>query len=297
MKKITFSLLFYFLCSSFGIAQQLPYWCDMNVFSVNKESPRTSFMTYDTAEEALTGKYANSNYYRLLNGTWKFYYVDGYKELPEDPVGVYRREISVPEEWMDRDIYLHIAAAKSGVYVYLNGQEVGYSEDSKNPAEFRINPYIQKGVNTLVVKMFRWSTGSYLESQDFWRLSGFERDVFLWSQPKTAIQDFSIVSTLDDSYQNGIFGLDVDLRNTSDSSSVVKVGYQLLDKNGKIVIQSTVSRVLEAQSTQTVNFNSLIVNVAKWSSEHPNLYKLLIVNEKDNKKQEVVPFNVGFRRI
>ena len=122
--------------------------------------------------------------------------------LPEaNPVGVYRRDFEVPAGWDGRDIYLHIAGAKSGLYVYVNGKEVGYSEDSKNPAEFLINKYLQPGKNVLTLKIFRWSTGSYLECQDFWRLSGIERDVYLWSQPKIAVNDYRIVSTLDDTYK------------------------------------------------------------------------------------------------
>lgn len=100
--------------------------------------------------------------------------------LPEqNPVGVYRREIVIPEDWNDREIFLCIDAAKSGVYVYINGKEAGYSEDSKKAAEFRINKYVKPGKNSLVLKIFRWSTGSYLEAQDFWRMSGIERDVSL----------------------------------------------------------------------------------------------------------------------
>ena len=87
--------------------------------------------------------------------------------LPEaNPVGVYRRDIDIPADWKERDIYLHLAGAKSGVYVYINGQEVGYSEDSKNPAEFLINKYVKPGKNVLTLKIFRWSTGSYLECQE-----------------------------------------------------------------------------------------------------------------------------------
>ena len=106
-------------------------------------------------------------------------------QLPEtNPVGVYQRDIEIPADWDGRDIFLRLEGAKSGVYVYVNGQEVGYSEDSKNPAEFLINNYLKPGKNSLVIKIFRWSTGSYLECQDFWRMSGIERDVFLFSQPK-----------------------------------------------------------------------------------------------------------------
>ena len=114
---------------------------------------------------------------------------------------MYQRDIEIPADWDGRDIFLRLEGAKSGVYVYVNGQEVGYSEDSKNPAEFLINNYLKPGKNSLVIKIFRWSTGSYLECQDFWRMSGIERDVFLFSQPKTHIKDFNVMSTLDDTYK------------------------------------------------------------------------------------------------
>lgn len=264
---------------------KLPYWKDIQTVAVNKEAPRTAFMSYDNSGQALTGKYENSPYYKLLNGKWNFYYVDAYKDLPANieqpgaditwkeinvpgnwevqgygtaiytnqpydfqpsnpqpphlpeanPVGVYQRDIEIPSNWDGRDIYLRLEGAKSGVYVYLNGKEVGYSEDSKNPAEFLINKYLQPGKNSLVVKCFRYSTGSYLECQDFWRLSGIERDVFLFSQPKTAVQDFEVVSTLDDTYKNGIFKLDVNVTNHTAANKNVTVTYELLDADKKVV--------------------------------------------------------------
>ncbi len=251
-----------------------PYWQDIQVVAVNKELPRSAFMSYADKTTALTTRYEKSPYYALLNGTWKFYFVDSYKQLPDNitdpatstanwhdiqvpgnwemqgfgtaiytnhgyefkarnpqppllpettPVGVYRRDIEIPAGWDGRDIYLHIAGAKSGLYVYLNGKEVGYSEDSKNPAEFLINDYLQAGTNTLTLKIYRWSTGSYLECQDFWRMSGIERDVYLWSQPKTAIQDFRVLSTLDDTYTDGVFELAVDLKNHQKETKQVNV--------------------------------------------------------------------------
>ena len=142
--------------------------------------------------------------------------------LPEaNPVGVYQREFEVPTNWAGRNIYLHLEGAKSGVYVYLNGKEVGYNEDAKDPAEYLINDYLQAGKNYLVIKCYRYSTGSYLECQDFWRMSGIERDVYLFSQPKVVIQDFKVISTLDDSYQNGLFNLAIDINNQdADHSSI-----------------------------------------------------------------------------
>ncbi|KAA6303848.1 Beta-galactosidase, partial [termite gut metagenome] len=167
-------------------------------------------------------------------------------------------------------IYLHIAGAKSGVYVYLNGQEVGYSEDSKNPAEFLINNYVKEGTNVLTLKIFRWSTGSYLECQDFWRISGIERDVFLYSQPKTAIKDFRIVSTLDDTYKNGIFNLAMDIRNNAPITKLVTIGYELLDDNKIPVTKATKNISLVSGTTQTVSFDKEFPGIKTWSSEAPN---------------------------
>ena len=325
-----------------------PYWQDVQVVEVNKEYPRTSFMTYNNRADALSGKFERSKYYRLLNGTWKFYFVDSYKKLPENitdpntntdswddiqvpgnwevqghgiaiytnhgyefkprnpqpptlpeanPVGVYRRDIDIPADWDGRDIYLHLAGAKSGVYVYINGQEVGYSEDSKNPAEFLINNYVKPGKNVLTVKIFRWSTGSYLECQDFWRMSGIERDVFLYSQPKAALKDFRIKSTLDDSYKNGIFGLNVDLRNHEKAATNLILVYELLDAQGKVVATEEKTAYIPSNEVRTLSFDKNLTDVSTWTSEHPNLYKLLMTVKENGKINEIIPFNVGFRRI
>lgn len=209
------------------------------------------------------------------------------------PAGVYRREFEVPAEWSGRNVYLQLAAAKSGVTVYVNDREVGYSEDSKNPAEFLINDYLHEGGNTLIVKMTRWSTGSFLEAQDFWRLSGFERDVFLWSQPVTAVRDFRVTSTLGDSYTDGIFRLGVDVANTSDAKTEVEVAYTLTDANGAKVASDSRRVDINACEIATISFAAGIADVAKWSAEHPNLYHLTITVDD----AEYIPFNVGFRRI
>ncbi|MCC8174018.1 MAG: DUF4981 domain-containing protein, partial [Odoribacter sp.] len=318
------------------------------VVEVNREYPRSAFMTYENKEKALTLRYENSKYYSLLNGTWKFYFVDAYKDLPDNitdpsistaswndikvpgnwevqgygvaiytnhpyefqprnpqppklpeanPVGVYRRNFSVPEDWNGRDIYLILDGAKSGVYVYVNGQEVGYSEDSKTAAEFNITKYLKSGNNVLTLKIFRWSTGSYLECQDFWRISGIERDVYIWSQPKVAVKDFRILSTLDDTYKDGIFRLDIDLKNTTNKSERIDVEYELLDKMGKVVASGSSNQNIAAGKGGEITFSESLKNVAKWSAEEPNLYKLLITLKKDNQVQEVIPYRVGFRRF
>lgn len=328
-------------------SSDLPYWKDIQTVSVNREAPRSAFMTYADREQAATMKYEQSPYYQLLNGTWKFYYVDSYKQLPEDitsttsldgwkdiqvpgnwevqgfgtaiytnhgyefqprnpqppalpeqnPVGVYRREITVPADWDGRDIYLHIAGAKSGCYVYVNGKEVGYNEDSKNPAEYLINDYLQPGKNVLTLKIFRWSTGSYLECQDFWRMSGIERDVFLYSQPKASVNDFRITSTLDDTYKNGIFRLTIDLKNHQTNTANLAVSYTLVDKDGKTVSESEQTVSVPSDKLSTVNFQQQLPDVQTWTSEAPNLYKLFMTVKENGKVTEVIPYHVGFRRI
>ena len=325
-----------------------PYWQDIQVVAVNKEAPRSSFMTYGDRATALSSQYEKSPFYSLLNGTWKFYFVDSYKDLPANitdpsvstsdwdditvpgnwevqghgtaiytnhgyefkprnpqppllpetnPVGVYRRDFEIPAGWDGRDVYLHIAGAKSGLYVYVNGKEVGYSEDSKNPAEFLINKYLQPGKNVLTLKIFRWSTGSYLECQDFWRLSGIERDVYLWSQPKIAVNDYRIVSTLDDTYKNGIFSLAMDIKNHSDKVKNIDVTYELLDAKGNVAATAENKLWVSPNTIATTSFEKTLNNVETWNAEHPNLYKLLMTIKEDGKVTEVIPQNVGFRRI
>ena len=316
---------------------KLPYWKDIQTVAVNKEAPRTAFMSYDNSGQALTGKYENSPDYKLLNGKWNFYYVDAYKDLPANieqpgaditwkeinvpgnwevqgygtaiytnqpydfqpsnpqpphlpeanPVGVYQRDIEIPSNWDGRDIYLRLEGAKSGVYVYLNGKEVGYSEDSKNPAEFLINKYLQPGKNSLVVKCFRYSTGSYLECQDFWRLSGIERDVFLFSQPKTAVQDFEVVSTLDDTYKNGIFKLDVNVTNHTAANKNVTVTYELLDADKKVIYLCRDTLQCKVQ-TEKYRYFQCFINQSKLglpnSLSHIKLLISLKRRWKNNKK-------------
>ncbi|MCT4142386.1 DUF4981 domain-containing protein [Elizabethkingia anophelis] len=351
-------------------AQELPYWKNASIVKVNKEYPRTLFMTYDSKSEALNTKFENSKYYKSLNGTWKFHFVDAYKQLPENvtdsatstsgwkdikvpgnwevqgfgtaiyvnhpyefverdpktrlpkqappympeenPVGVYRRDIDIPAEWLkDRTIFLNIGGAKSGTYVYINGKEVGYSEDSKNPAEFRINEYVKPGINKLAVKIFRWSTGSYLEAQDFWRMSGIERDVYLWSQPNVSLRDFRVKSILDDTYKNGIFQLEMSVANYANGDLIEKanytpikpaspvLGYELLDAKGRVIASASATVSVKGRGENDYKFPEIkIPGISTWTSEAPNLYKLLMtVQNQGSTQTEVVPFTVGFRKF
>jgi len=134
---------------------------------------------------------------------------------PKDfnPVGSYRYRFEIADSWNGKEIFIHFDGVNSAFYLWINGRKVGYHEDSKTAAEFNITKYLQKGANDLAVEVYRWCDGSYLEDQDFWRLSGIERDVYLLATPKVRIQDFFVKADLDDSYADGLFRLDVVLRN------------------------------------------------------------------------------------
>lgn len=210
-----------------------------------------------------------------------------------NPVGSYKRSFEIPEEWNGKEIILHFGAASSAMNVWVNEQFVGYSEDSKTPAEFNITKYLTEGENSLAVEIFRWSDASYLEDQDFWRLSGITRDVYLVSREQQQIQDFRIISTLDETYSTGIFSLDIDVLNLGTNPQNTEISAVLSDNGNRI------AEFLQNVNTgkQNVMFSEQIPNVKKWSAEIPNLYELIITLKNGDEIIEVIRQDVGFRTV
>ncbi|HPE78191.1 MAG TPA: glycoside hydrolase family 2 TIM barrel-domain containing protein, partial [Draconibacterium sp.] len=208
-----------------------------------------------------------------------------------NPVGSYKRTFSIPENWTGKEIILHFGAASSMLNVWVNGEFVGYSEDSKTPAEFNITQFLKPGENSLAVEIFRWCDGSYLEDQDFWRMSGITRDVYLMARSEQQIQDFRVISGLDETYTNGIFSLNIDVLNLGETaaSTVVEA---VLNENGNAV--ETFSKELTAGKTNVV-FDASIPNVKQWSAEVPDLYELIITLKNSGNVVEVIKQDVGFR--
>ena len=202
--------------------------------------------------------------------------------LPEVfPAAIYHRTFTVPDGWKGRTVFLNLAGIKSGAYVYVNGKEIGYSEDSKSLARFDITTALKEGDNDLTLKVFRYTTASWLECQDFWRISGIERDVYLSSEKTPVRFDFSVVSTLDPTLTKGVFQLKMR------SSARANMFYELIDKNGETVADA----VYDFTGELTTAADSL-PGVRTWSAETPELYTLLLkVNG------EYTRFHVGFRRI
>jgi beta-galactosidase len=208
-----------------------------------------------------------------------------------NPVGTYRTSFSVPKNFNGKETILHFASVTGCMYVWVNGQQVGMSKVSKSPAEFNISKYLKPGANTLAVQVFRWHDGSYLEDQDFWRVTGIERDVLLIAKPSIALQDFKLNASLDNEYKNGILDLSIDVNQKTENYFPVKI--YLEELNGEIVFQKNITA-----SQNKFTLNETVQNIKQWSAEKPNLYLCSIeIYNKKNELQEVIKQKIGFRKV
>jgi beta-galactosidase len=213
-----------------------------------------------------------------------------------NPVGSYKRTFTLPANWDGKEIFLHFGAVSSAMYVWVNEQMVGYSEDSKTPAEFDITKYLKKGQNSLAVEVYRWCDGSYLEDQDFWRMSGITRDVFVMARNPQYIKDFRVSSPLINDYKDGEFSLTAQIVNVSKKTPAVTVEALLLDGKNKVVDLKVTEKT--APTPVTAEFNTRIQGVKPWSAENPNLYQLVItLKDESGKVLEVLRQDVGFRTV
>ncbi|MHA1268990.1 MAG: glycoside hydrolase family 2 TIM barrel-domain containing protein [Candidatus Helarchaeota archaeon] len=328
-------------------------WENCGVIKRNKEPYHNTLIPYRDKESALGGKKGNE-YYKELNGIWKFNWVKRPKDRPEgfyrvefdvsgwdeievpsnwqlkgygipiytnirypksvkkwwipnidynyNPVGSYRREFNVPGGWEGREVFVHFAGVKSAFYVWVNGEEVGYSQGSMNPAEFDITKYVKIGKNVIAVEVYRWSDGSYLEDQDMWRFSGIFRDVFVFATPKVHIRDFYVNTDLDKEYKDGKLKIRLKIRNYSQNEyKDYSVGISLFDRNGSNVggeVLINKSFDIGPDNEITFELEKEVKNPAKWSAEDPNLYDLILeLRNSSNEVIEVEHTKIGFRQI
>ena len=217
----------------------------------------------------------------------------------DNPVGTYRKTFTLPDKWTEKEIFIHFEGVQSAFYLWINGQKVGYSQGSMTPAEFNITDYLRNGKNLMAVKVFRWCDGSYLEDQDFWRLSGIYRDVYLVARPKTYLRDFFIISSLDDAYQNGILNVNAYIKNMSDQKTGnLSVAVKLLNHNKQMVYsERKFCPDLLSGVEATIAFSSIIEQPEQWNAESPYLYKMLIALYQDNVLLEMVSSMVGFKKV
>ena len=222
-----------------------------------------------------------------------------YIDHSDNPVGSYRREFIIPDNWDGKQIFIHFEAGTSAMYLWVNGQKVGYTQNSKSPAEFNITKYIQRGKNLLAVEVYRWSDGSYLEDQDFWRLSGIDRDVYLYCTNDLRIADFFARPDLDAAFKDGKLDIDITLKSYLEKSkSNSKVEVSLYDKIGNKVVDSSIDFSLRPDETQQKTLSLNVESPNLWSNETPYLYNLLIsLKDKDGSLLEVTSSKIGFRKV
>jgi beta-galactosidase len=199
-----------------------------------------------------------------------------------NPVGSYRREFVLPNDWAGREVFIHFDGVESAFYIWVNGRKVGYAQGSRTPAEFNITKYLGPGRNNVAVQVYRWSDGSYMEDQDFWRLSGIYRDVYLFATPKMHIRDFFVKTNLDENYEDAILTIDAELINYSDSKMAKPVlRASLFDNEGKEIASLKRSNkdqvVLMPKGKADQHLSAQIKNPDKWSAEQPSLYTLVLV--------------------
>ncbi|MCJ8164299.1 DUF4981 domain-containing protein [Pontibacter sp. E15-1] len=233
------------------------------------------------------------------NVTYPFPANPPYVNNDYNPVGTYRRTFTVPESWKDSQVMLNFGSVSGYAQVFLNGQEVGMSKVAKSAAEFDVTKYLKSGENLLAVQVTRWHDGSYLEDQDFWRLSGIERDVYLQALPKLTVWDYFIKADLDSSYTKGLFSTVLDLRKFDKRApEKATVAIELFDHKNKKVFSQEKSIATKSGNKFQLNFNGTLNNVQTWNAEHPYLYDCVItLKDEKGKTVAVAGDKVGFRKV
>ncbi len=316
-------------------AQTFREWRDQGINAVNRAPMHSAYFAYENESAAEKAKPENSTRYMSLNGPWKFFWVEnsdqrptdfyrtdfndrGWDEIqvpgvwelngygdpiyvnigyawrndfknnpPEVPiegnhVGSYRQTFTVPADWAGKDIIAHFGSVTSNIYLWVNGKFVGYGEDSKLEQEFDLTPYLVPGKENLIAfQVFRWNDGTYLEDQDFLRYSGVARDSYLYARDKKRIEDIRVTPDLDANYKNGTLRVEVKLKGSNATTQLT-----LKNAEGQTVATGSV----RGSGTTVLS----VENPEKWSTETPYLYTLTASLDGS---QEVIPVNVGFRKI
>jgi beta-galactosidase len=222
-------------------------------------------------------------------------------DIPDNlnPVGSYRKRFTVPEKWSGMRVFIHLGAVKSAFYIWVNGEKVGYSEDGKLEAEFDITRYVKTGENTIALEVYRWSDGSYLECQDFWRISGITREVYLYARPQVHLYDYKAIATLDKTYTNGMLNLEVELDTRPGINPLDYIcDVTLIDGSGNNVLSKSEAFNNTTTGKSKAVITSTIPSVKPWSAEIPNLYTLnMTLKDKSGNVLEAISRKTGFRTV
>lgn len=223
-------------------------------------------------------------------------YFTAYRE--RNPVGSYRREFTLPDNWNGRRIFVTFDGVDAGFFLWVNGKKVGYSVNSRNAAEFDLTEFVKPGKNMIAAEVYRFTTGSYLEDQDMWRLSGIFRNVTLWSSPETHIRDFTITTDLDQQYKNAVLKVTAKVKNYGKQQASARQLEVALYDGDKMVKTITVDvpALLAGQET-AVNATIAVTNPRKWTAETPALYTTVLSLKQGSAVQELLSSRTGFREL
>jgi len=215
-----------------------------------------------------------------------------------NPVGSYRRDFVLPKNWSGKEVWLTFDGVDAGFFLWINGQKVGYSVNSRNAAEFNVTPYVKPGNNIVAVEVYKYTAGSYLEDQDMWRLSGIFRNVTLWASPKVHIRDYFIKTDLDDQYQNATLQLEAKVHNYGAEASPVQQLAVTVYKDGRPILPKTVEVPrIPAGGETTVSLQMEVEKPLKWTAETPYLYTTVLDLKEGKKSVELLSSRIGFRKI
>lgn len=218
-----------------------------------------------------------------------------------NPVGSYLRDFEVPADWKGRRVLLTFDGVDSAFFLWINGEKVGFSVNSRNAAEFDITKYIKPGKNLLAVEVYRFSAGTYLEDQDMWRLSGIFRNVTLWSTPKVFVRDFFAKADLDAQYRDGWVDVSASIRNDSAKRAPAReLQVEVRDPaNKQAVVGKGVARVpaLAPGEQKTVTTKVTVSNPEKWTAETPRLYTTVLMLGEGKNPGEILSCRTGFRKV
>ena len=319
---------------------QIPEWENLAVSSINVEAAHAAFFSYPSLPSQVKNlngtwkfKYVPNplsvpdGFYQpaydlsswdniLVPGNWqlqgnydppiftniKYPFEPNPPYVPKDvnATGLYRTTFSLPNEWEGKTIFIRFEGVQSAMYLWINGKEVGYHEDGMLPAEFDISPYLQKGENQVAVKVINWSDGTYLEDQDYWRLSGIYRDVFLFAVPRTFMRDFSVFNDLDNTYRDAEINVKVKINNRDKiRAKGLKVRMNLKDSSDHTIWTAlSQAQDIEQQHETTVSLSGKIENPLKWSAEAPHLYALTLeLLDQQGRITQTIATQTGFRKV
>jgi len=215
-----------------------------------------------------------------------------------NPVSSYLKTFTIPSNWDGRKIFIQFDGVSSAFYLWINGKKVGYSQGSRLPAKFDISDFLIEGENSVAVEVYRYSDGSYLECQDFWRLSGIFRDVYLYSSPMVEIYDFKVESDLIDNYKNATLSVNVKIKNHLNRAGEYLLGLKVEDINSKTILNLDKKVTLSKESLLSVDFSKFVKSPRLWSAEKPNLYSMVLtLKDSSGKIIDLTGSKIGFREV